>query len=71
MKMYNKLKTIYYKFFQTYRVLETRFVSYAEGDKMIRETQDMPEPERWVLAKEEDENRVIGMVYLCRRIRIV
>ena len=66
-----RLKKIYYKLFPHYRVLETRFVSYPEADKMIRLTEDSSESEKWVLAKEEDTNRIIGMVYLCRKIRIV
>lgn len=66
-----KLRKIYYKIFKHYTILETKFISYQEGDKMIRETHDKPEREKWVLAKEEDTNRVIGMVYLCRKERIV
>jgi len=64
------LKKLYYTIFPHYKVLETKFVTYAEGDKMIRETHDKPEAERWVLAKEEDTNQRIGMVYLCRKERI-
>lgn len=36
---------------------------------MLRATHDKFESEKWVLAKEEDTNRMIGMVYLCRRVR--
>ena len=50
--------------------METRFVSYAEGDKMITDSSGKPESERWVLAKEEDDNHVYGWVYLCRKERI-
>ena len=64
------LRRIYYKLNPTYRVLETKFVTYEEGDKMIRETHDKPESERWVLADDEGTNRIMGMVYLCRKIRI-
>lgn len=63
-------KRLYYRLFPTYNVLETKFVTYQEGDKMIRETHDKPEADRWVLAKEEDTNQIIGMVYLCRKVRI-
>ena len=65
-----QLKKLYYKIFKTYKVLETKFVTYNEGDKMIRETHGKPEGEKWELAKEEDTNRMIGMVYLCRRVRV-
>ena len=64
------LRKLYYKIVPTYKVLETKFVTYQEGDKMIRETHDKSEPDKWVLAKEEDTNRVFGMVYLCRKQRI-
>lgn len=64
------LKKLYYKIFKHYKVLETKLVSYQAGDRMVRETHDKPEAERWVLAKEEDTNRVIGMVYLCRKRRV-
>ena len=33
-----------------------KFVDYSEGDKLVREG--------WTIAKEEDTNRVCGMVYL-------
>ena len=41
--------------------LELRYVTYAEGDRLIRET-----PGAWTIAPEEDGNRQIGMVYLER-----
>ena len=63
-------KRIYYKIFKTYKVLETKFVTWDEGDKMIRTTHDKLESEKWVLAKEEDMNQIIGMVYLCRKVRV-
>ena len=64
------LKKIYYKIFKTYKVLETRCVTWNEGDKLIRTTYNKPENERWVLAKEEDMNNIIGTVYLCRKVRV-
>jgi len=69
-KVMRVLKKLYYKIFKHYQVLETKFVSYQDGDKMIRETHDKPKAERWLLAKEEDSNKVIGMVYLCRKRRV-
>ena len=44
--------------------LELRFVTYAEGDKLIRETNG-----EWTIAKEEDNNRCIGWVYLERVLK--
>lgn len=41
--------------------LELRFLSYADADKLIRETNGA-----WTIAKEEDNNRCIGWVYLER-----
>lgn len=66
----NVLKKLYYKIFPTYKVLETQFVTYERGDQMIRESANWIEGRRWVLAKEEDTNHIIGMVYLCRKVRI-
>lgn len=39
--------------------LEIRFLSYADADKLIRETNGA-----WTIAKEEDRNHVFGWVYL-------
>jgi hypothetical protein len=64
------LKKIYYKFFPTYRVLETRFVNYQIGNELIIQSIDKIESEKWVLAPEEDNNKSFGMVYLCRKQRM-
>lgn len=64
------LKKLYYRLFPTYRILETIFVTYRVGNQLIEDTENSPEEERWVLAKEEDNNPIIGMVYLCRKVRI-
>jgi hypothetical protein len=53
-----------------YRRLELKYVSWKEGDKMIRENAGKPESEQWVLAKEEDTNYNRWMVYLERREKI-
>ena len=66
-----QLRKIYYKIFKRYKVLETIFVSYQDGDKMIKDTKNCKESQQWVLADEEDNNRLIGMVYLCRKERII
>ena len=69
--MIKKLRKLYYKIFPHYKVLERKFVPYPEGDKMIRDTRSLPEPERWVLDTEkEDMNLFYGLVHLCRRKRI-
>ena len=65
-----KLRQLYYTLFKHYNVLETKCVTYKEGDKMLTETSNSQESEKWVLAKEEDTNRMMGMVYLCRKVRI-
>ena len=41
--------------------LELRILSYGDADKLIRETNGA-----WTIAKEEDTNRCIGLVYLER-----
>lgn len=64
------MKKLFYKIFKCYNVLETKAVTYREANKMIEETKDKPEAERWVLAKEEDRNHVIGIVFICRKVRI-
>lgn len=68
--MINFLRTLYFRIFKRYTVFETKYVSYSEGDKMIRETADKPEEQRWVLDEEEDSNDTYGWVYLCRKKRI-
>lgn len=63
-------RKLYYIIFKRYKRLEIKFVSYAEGDKMIRASVGKPEEEKWVLAKEEDTNKRYGFVYLERKVRI-
>ena len=60
-------KKLFYKIFKRYRRLEFRAVSYAEGDRLIRESVGKPEREQWVLAKEEDANRLVGLVVMLER----
>jgi len=66
-----KIKQFYYKIFPRYKVVETKFVTWDEGDKMIKETQNSPDNEKWVISEKEDENRIIGMVHLCRKERLI
>lgn len=55
---------------QKYRRIEIKFVRYAEADTLIRQNVGKPENEQWVLAREEDDNRLIGFVYIERREKI-
>jgi hypothetical protein len=66
-----RLVRLYYKLFPHYTVLETKWFKYSTADMLIKETADKSEAERWVLAKEEDKNRVMGIVCLCRKVRII
>lgn len=42
---------------------ELRCLSYADADKLIRETNGA-----WTIAPEEDKNRIIGIVYIERLV---
>jgi len=64
------MKKLFYRLFKRYKRLDIKFVSYYEGDKMIKGSVGKHESEQWVLAKEEDHNRCYGWVYLERRERI-
>ncbi len=65
------MKKLFYRIFKCYRRLELRHVSYTEGDVMIRQNEGKPQSEQWVLAKEEDNNSLMGTVYLERKERIL
>jgi hypothetical protein len=66
-----KLQKLFLRIFPRYERLEFRAVSYREGNLLIQRSVGKPETEQWVLAKEEDNNRVIGLVMLERRQRIL
>ena len=53
--------------FKRYRRLEFKAVSYAEGDRLIRQNKGKPESQQWVLAKEEDSNHAYGLVVMLER----
>ena len=61
------LRKLFLKLFPRYRRLEFKACSYAEGDRLIRESVGKPESEQWVLAKEEDSNHAIGLVVMLER----
>jgi hypothetical protein len=66
-----KILSWWRRLFPKYRRITIRFVSYSEAERLIRESADKPEPEKWVIAvPEEDRNRIGGWVYLERRVRI-
>ena len=54
-------RNLYLKLFRPYRVLDTQFVSYSDADALI--TLDP----RWELAKQEDSNMDVGMVWIQKR----
>jgi hypothetical protein len=70
MDIYTKIRALYFKWFKHYRRLELGCFAYKKADAMIRANQGKPESDQWRIAKEEDDNRAFGMVYLERRERI-
>lgn len=55
-----------------WRRIEIRACSYADADRLIRESAGKPEPEQWVIAvQEEDLNRTFNLVYLERKERVL
>jgi hypothetical protein len=64
------IRKLFYKIFKRYRRLEAKCITWDEADTLLRKNEGKPESEQWVLAKEEDFNRTIGMVYLERKERI-
>lgn len=58
------------KRFPEFRRLELRFVTYAAADELIRNNFAGPYEARWWIAKEEDRNPLLGMVFIERKERI-
>ncbi len=58
------LRRLYYRIFARYRRIDTCFVNYTEGDRLIRLNSG------WRIATEEDRNWQVGMVYLEKVERI-
>lgn len=55
-----------------YRRLEFKAVSWPEGDRLIRESAELPESLRWQLAlPEEDFNHAFNLVCLERKEEVV
>lgn len=65
------MKRLYYRIFKRYRRIELKFINYYDADLLIKSGEGKPESEQWFIAKEEDNNRVIGWVYLERKERIL
>lgn len=63
-------RKLYYSIFKCYKRLELIFVTYQEADRLLKANDGKLEKDKWVLAKEEDANHVIGMAYLERKERI-
>ena len=54
-------RKLYLSWFRPYRSLDVQLVSYADADTMIK-----LDP-RWEIAKQEDENMELGMVWIEKR----
>ena len=65
------LRKLYLRLFPQYEILERKMLAYYEADRILRETAGKEESERWQLDTEkEDNNKIVGIVYLCRKKRI-
>ena len=60
----NRLRKLYYSIFPTFKETDNQFVSYLTADKLMLENSD------WKLSKEEDNNHILGWVYICKKTRI-
>lgn len=49
------------KLFNPPKRIDLRFVDYGEADKIIKSN-----PDSWRIAREEDHNRILGMVWIER-----
>lgn len=64
------LKKIYYTLFVRYRRLELQGMFLSDADRLLRQNEGKPEGAQWRIAHEEDYNRVPGIVWLERRVRV-
>lgn len=63
---------LYYKIFKHYEILERRCVTYIEAGNLMANYHSKLPHEKWVLDTEkEDNNKNLGIVYLCRKKRIL
>lgn len=65
-----KLRRLFFRLFPRYRRLELRCETWQTAASLMRGNARKPEREQWGIAREEDTNRVIGVVYIERRERI-
>ena len=56
------LRKLYNQLFNPYTVSDRQLVSYEEADALIKQDSS------WVLAKQEDENMEVGMVWIEYRV---
>lgn len=64
------LRKIFFKIFKRYNRLELIFVSWEDADALIRQNENFTDTsQHWVIAKEEDDNKLIGFVFLERKER--
>jgi hypothetical protein len=69
--MIKQLRRLWLKWFPKYESLETMFVGYETADRMIRHSQGRPQDQQGVICSRlEDNNRVLGAVWIERRRRI-
>lgn len=67
-----RIRRKWLELFPRYRTVEGRAASYEAADRMIRETEHLPDPQRWhIWPEKEDANHQIGVCYIHRRERIV
>ena len=59
--MKKMLRKLYLEWFKPYRSIDVQLVSYRDADVLISLDN------RWVLAKQEDSNLDVGMVWLEKR----
>ncbi len=68
--MIKQLRIWYYLLVPTYRRLDLKLCSYAEANLLIKTNCVAAEEDQWHIAKEEDDNRHYGYVWLERKERI-
>jgi hypothetical protein len=64
------IRKIFFKIFKRYNRLELIFVNWKDADVLIRQNENFTDTsQHWVIAKEEDDNKLIGFVFLERKER--
>lgn len=65
----NFFTKLWFKIIPTYDRLELKFLNWTDADILLKQNSNKPDEEKWHLAKEENTNQIIGMVYLERKKR--